>query len=142
MSGTRGARRPAPRRRPVTQRWAKTPPEIADRFQSALPADVRVERRTMFGYPCAFAGGHMFAGTHEHRIVVRLGPADHATLLAEPGAEPFAPMGRVMREYVVVPPSVVRRPTALAAWLARGFGFASTLQPRRPRPPARSKRSR
>ena len=39
--------------------------------------------------------------------MVRLSEADRAKALAEAGAKPFAPGGRPMREYVVLPPAIV-----------------------------------
>jgi TfoX/Sxy family transcriptional regulator of competence genes len=108
--------------------WKKAPEDLVERFHAALPADARVERRTMFGYPCAFVGGNMFTGTHEHRIIVRLPEEKRRALLAQPGATPFEPMpGRVMREYVVVPGPMLDQPKVLASWLSAAFGYAATL---------------
>jgi TfoX/Sxy family transcriptional regulator of competence genes len=107
--------------------WKKSPPQLIEAFDAALPADPRVERRQMFGYPCAFVGGNMFTGLHEDNLVVRLSPEARAELLAKRGAAPFQPMGRVMREYVLVPKAMTVRKQELAAWLAEAFRFASSL---------------
>src|SRR5215470_2805494 len=105
--------------------WKKTPRVLIDAFEAALPRDPRVEPRKMFGYPAAFTGSHMFAGTHEDRLVIRLAEDERRSLLALPGARPFEPIpGRVMREYVVAPPDVARDPQALAPWLAKAFAYA------------------
>jgi hypothetical protein len=75
--------------------WRPSPPELIRRFDAAIPAGV--ERRKMFGYSAAFLGGRLFAGLHQESVVLRLGPADRAELLAVPGAERFEPMpGRAM----------------------------------------------
>lgn len=117
-----------PRTPSPTPKWKKAPPELIAAFDAALPADARVERRTMFGYPCAFVGRNMFAGTHEHRLLVRLGETGREALLAQPGAQRFEPMpGRVMREYVVVPSDVVADRRQLAAWLRKAFVYAAAL---------------
>ncbi len=110
-------------------RWKKSPPDLIARFDAALPRDERVERRSMFGYPCAFTNGNMFCGLHEDRLVVRLPEADRRILLEEPGARIFEPMpGRLMKEYVVVP-----RPLSnpeLSKWLATALRYAAALPPK------------
>lgn len=107
--------------------WIRPTAELMERFGKALPDDDRVERRTMFGCPCAFVGGHMFAGLHGQGIFVRLPEARRTTLLASGRAAPFAPLpGRVMREYVVVPDPTRR----LSAWIAEALRHAATLPPK------------
>ena len=51
--------------------WKKVPAELARRFEAALPEAEGVERRQMFGCPCAFVNGNMFAGLHEDRLILR-----------------------------------------------------------------------
>lgn len=112
--------------------WKKAPASLIEAFDGALPRDARVERRKMFGYPCAFVNGNMFAGTHEHRLIVRLAEEQRDALLALPGAGRFEPMpGRVMREYVVVPLDMLADRAALAHWLRRSFDYAAALAPKR-----------
>lgn len=62
----------------------------------------------MFGYPLAFANDQLFCGLFADAMFVRLAEEDRAALLARPGAVVFSPMmGRPMREYVVLPQSVL-----------------------------------
>jgi len=107
--------------------WKKTSPELVAAFDKALPASAGVTRRPMFGYASAFVNGNMFAGTFQDAIVVRLAERDRAELLKVKGAAPFEPMGRPMKEYVVVPASIVATPKALGAWIDRGHRFALAL---------------
>ena len=51
--------------------WRKSSPELIAAFDAALPDDRRVQRRKMFGYPCAFTGGNMFTGLHQENLIVR-----------------------------------------------------------------------
>lgn len=81
----------------------------------------------MFGYASAFVNGNMFAGTFQDAIVVRLAEGDRVALLKVKGAAPFEPMGRPMKEYVVVPASIVATPKALGAWIDRGHRYALAL---------------
>jgi TfoX/Sxy family transcriptional regulator of competence genes len=113
--------------------WKKTPPEIAEAFDKAVPALPTVTRRPMFGYASAFVNGNMFAGTFQDTIVVRLGEADRAALLRLKGAATFQPMGRAMKEYVVVPASIVASPKHLRGWIERGRQFAVTLPAKSPK---------
>jgi TfoX/Sxy family transcriptional regulator of competence genes len=111
--------------------WKKSPPALIEAFDAALPRDPRAERRSMFGYPCAFVHGQMFTGLHEDRMIVRLDDRGRTELLAIPGAEPFEPLpGRLMKEYVVVPPRIVESGLALREWVERAFAYALSLPPK------------
>jgi TfoX/Sxy family transcriptional regulator of competence genes len=108
--------------------WRKPPPELIAAFAAALPDDPRVEPRKMFGCPCAFAGGNMFAGLHQESLVLRLGDAERERFLDLPGATSFQPMpDRVMREYVVAPPELVADRAGLRRWIARALAYAASL---------------
>jgi TfoX/Sxy family transcriptional regulator of competence genes len=108
--------------------WKKTSPELVATFDKAVPVAPSVTRRPMFGYASAFVNGNMFAGTFRESIVVRLAETDRAALLKLEGAAPFEPMvGRPMKEYVVIPPSIVAKPKELGAWIERGHRYGKTL---------------
>jgi TfoX/Sxy family transcriptional regulator of competence genes len=113
--------------------WSKPSDQLVARFERSLPDASGVERRQMFGMPCAFANGNMFVGLFEERLMVRLDEPARGELSAA-GGEQFAPMGRPMREYVVVPAGVVADETALAGWVDRAFRFASSLPAKAPKP--------
>ena len=80
----------------------------------------------MFGYPCAFVNGNMFAGLFQDRIFVRLSPDDRSGLDRTHGAIDFEPMPRrPMKAYAVVPDAdagvvfvVFKTPAGAAASLA------------------------
>jgi len=107
--------------------WKKTSPELVAVFDKAVPKSPGVTRRPMFGYASAFVNGNMFAGTFQDTIVVRLTETDRGALLKVKGAAPFEPMGHPMKEYVVVPASLVSKPNELGAWIERGHRYARTL---------------
>jgi TfoX/Sxy family transcriptional regulator of competence genes len=107
--------------------WKKTSPELVAAFDKAVPAAPSVTRRPMFGYASAFVNGNMFAGTFQDAIVVRLAETDRAALLKLKGAAPFEPMGHPMKEYVVVPASIVAKPKELSTWIERGHRYGLTL---------------
>jgi TfoX/Sxy family transcriptional regulator of competence genes len=114
--------------------FTKAPPEVIATFQSAIDGLDGVERRTMFGYPAAFANGNMFACVFQDRIMVRLAPDDRAEAMRLDGARMFEPMpGRPMREYVELPADVTRTARALRGWVSRGRDYAAALPTKTPR---------
>ncbi len=122
----------------MTAKWQKSPPALIATFDSALEADARLERRQMFGYPCAFLDGKMLTGLFEDQMMMRLSEADRARAAAALGATPFEPIkGRPMREYVVLPPAVVADTRKLRAWLRRAVAYVESLPARKPKKPRR-----
>jgi TfoX/Sxy family transcriptional regulator of competence genes len=86
------------------------------------------ESRKVFGYPCAFVNGNMFAGLHEAGLILRLPESERETFLKLKGASQFEPMpGRFMREYVVAPAEMAGHPGTVAKWMIRAFAYASSL---------------
>jgi TfoX/Sxy family transcriptional regulator of competence genes len=112
--------------------WRRAPAALVKLFDdlvAVLPPDV--ERRKMFGYPCVFANGHLFAGVHQENIMLRLGEAERASFLALPGAALFEPMpGRPMREYVTALQRMLDAPDELVAWLEKSHAYARSLPPK------------
>jgi TfoX/Sxy family transcriptional regulator of competence genes len=107
--------------------WKKSSPELVRTFETVLPGPP-AEPRQMFGFPCAFVNGHMFMGLHEERMILRLGDEDRTRMLRVRGASVFEPMqGRPMKEYVVVPQSVLGDEGALRGWVSQSMGYASSL---------------
>ena len=113
--------------------FAKSPPELIERFASVADAFPDAESRQMFGYPCLFVGGNMVTGLFDESWFVRLGEPERSELLAMDGAGPFAPMpGRPMSGYVVLPASVLASDAELLAWVARALEFGHGLPAKAP----------
>lgn len=114
-------------------KFEKSPPWLVQLFDQAL-SGTPGERRQMFGCPVAFLGGQMFGGLFGSSMFLRLGDSDRAALLAVEGARVFDPMGgRPMREYVVLPRSVLDDAAQLRSWLSRATAYASSLPPKLPK---------
>jgi TfoX/Sxy family transcriptional regulator of competence genes len=111
--------------------WQKSDPALVERFLASLPVTHGVERRQMFGYPCAFVNGNMFAGLHEQRLVVRLP--------AQAGATPFEVMGKVMKEYAALEDALDCPPAQFRDWIARALAYTMTLPPKKPKAKAKPK---
>ena len=108
--------------------WTKSPEALVALFERSVPDQPDVARRKMFGYPAAFANGHLFASLFEDQFALRLSAADAATFAARFGERPFAPMpGRVMRDYVTLPGELLGDDGERAQWLERALANALTL---------------
>src|SRR5439155_157281 len=124
-------------------KWKPAPPELTSRFEAELANIPGAERKKMFGYSAGFVGGNMFAGIFQDSVVLRLSDANRAVFVERIGGTPFEPMpGRVMREYVVAPKSVVDDDAAFREWLLNASAFTATKPPKvkaekKPKAPAR-----
>ena len=118
-------------------KWKKSPPELIAAFDAAIAGKPGVERRQMFGYPCSFLNGNMLSGLFQDQMMVRLSEADRAKAAREVAAMPFAPGGRPMREYVVLPAEIVADKRKLGTWLKRAIAYVETLPAKKPRKPKR-----
>ncbi len=94
-----------------------------------LFADPAVQRSTMMGLPCVRLDGRFFASLDRRTgaLLVKLPPDRVQRVVADGDGEPFAPAGRVFREWVALPRPDRRRWRALLAEAqthARGTGMA------------------
>lgn len=86
-------------------KWKKSSPKLIEAFERVLPQVAGVEKRKMFGYPCAFVNDIWFIGCHqENDLVLRLSDQDRKAFLTLHQAHQFEPMlGRPLKEFVVIP---------------------------------------
>ena len=118
-------------------KWKKSPTELIAAFDAAIAGKPEVERRQMFGYPCAFLNGNMLSGLFQDQMMVRLSEADRAKAKLAAAATPFAPGGRPMREYVVLPAEIIADKRKLGTWLKRAIAYVATLPAKKPNKPKR-----
>ncbi|MGH2521985.1 MAG: TfoX/Sxy family protein [Anaerolineales bacterium] len=113
-------------------KWRPAPEALVQVFDKAIQALPDVQPRKMFGYPCAFTRGQMFAGLHQESMILRLEENDRTRFLGQAaGVRMFEPMpGRPMREYVVVPQAILTSEPGLAQWLKKSFEYAQSLPPK------------
>jgi hypothetical protein len=78
---------------------------LYDELTDDLLYDPAVGRSTMMGYPCVRRSGRFFASfdPRTEALIVKLPRERVAELIAEGTGEPFAPNGRVFREWVTIP---------------------------------------
>ena len=99
--------------------WSTPLPQVVAVFEQAVAADPRVERRSLFGGPAAFVGGHLVSTVFRDQLVLKLGASDAARLHAGRTPVAFEPLeGRKMRELYVVPRGVMADEECLAEWVS------------------------
>jgi TfoX/Sxy family transcriptional regulator of competence genes len=108
--------------------WEKVSEELSGLLENKL-FNYNCEKKKMFGCPVWFVQNNMFAGVFGQSVFIRLSQNDRETIFYEfDEASPFEPMkGRVMKEYISLPDSVVGDGAILDKWLERGYGFVSSL---------------
>jgi TfoX/Sxy family transcriptional regulator of competence genes len=122
--------------------WPKPPQSLVEAFGEAARPLPGVEARKMFGCPCAFLNGNMFAGVFADRVFFRLAPSDREAFLTLPDAAVFQPMGgRPMREYVQTSADMATMPAEWTPWLDKALAYAATLPPKPEKPPKKPKKS-
>jgi DNA transformation protein len=111
--------------------WSTPDPALVAVFDSAVCADPRVERRTLFGCPAAFVGGHLAGTVFRDQLVLKLGSAEIETLREGRVPVAFEPLpGRRMRELYVVPRGVVSDGEELARWVAAALDRLAAWPPK------------
>ena len=124
----------------VMPKWHAAPDELVRLFESTLRSVPEAQPRKVFGYPAAFINGQMFAGLHQDNLILRLPDDDRKSFLQHTGAKVFEPMpGRPMREYVVVPPPMLKSKAQLKTWFGKALAYAKSLPPKTSKP--RSKKA-
>jgi TfoX/Sxy family transcriptional regulator of competence genes len=120
--------------------FAKSPPELLERFDAVATDYPDVVRRLTFGYPCLYVGGNMVSGLFESSWHVKLGPEERRELEAIPGAAQFEPMpGRPMTGFTLMPSSIIDDDEAIRHWVQRAIEYGATLPPKVPK--AKSKKA-
>jgi TfoX/Sxy family transcriptional regulator of competence genes len=125
-----------------TMKFPKASPWVKTLFASLIEG-LDCKQRQMFGYPCAFVNGQMFAGVFTDSIIVRLSETLRAELLNKSGTQIFDPMGgRPMREYVQLSGELFEDEEMLSDWIRKGYTYARSLPPKAPKKSAKPKKKK
>ncbi len=73
--------------------------EVLDTFLLDIPI---VKEGKMYGHPAYYVGGKLFASLFMHGVCVKVPESLKNELLKKEGIEPFEPMGRKMREWILI----------------------------------------
>ena len=92
----------------------------------ALLSDRRdvVEKKLMGGLSFMVSGSMCCSVSGRGGLLIRVGAAAHAQMLAEPHVEPMGMRGRIMSGFVRVAPEGYRTGAALRKWVERGIAAA------------------
>lgn len=98
-------------------------------FLEKTAADITADRKKMFGYPCLFINGNMFAGLFADDFFFRVNPAEKEKLMKNhPEYVPFEPLpGRIMKEYLSVRDVIREEGARIRKIIRESLEYASTL---------------
>jgi TfoX/Sxy family transcriptional regulator of competence genes len=117
---------------PATKKgtWPRPSKELIE-LLATHAAPFKAEERKMFGCPCYFVHGQMFAGVFADSLFARFSPSDRDHLDEKGLASPFEPVkGRQMKEYRALGREIWEDPDELDGWLSRSYTYASSLPPK------------
>jgi TfoX/Sxy family transcriptional regulator of competence genes len=86
-----------------------------------------VSEKRMFGGLAFMVRGHMSVGVVRSDLMVRVGPAAYADLVARPHARPMDFTGRPMKGFVYVAAPGIEADGDLERWVGHGVGHALSL---------------
>jgi TfoX/Sxy family transcriptional regulator of competence genes len=104
--------------------------ELAHRVRILLNVRADVDEKRMFGGIVFLLAGNMSVGIRGDELIVRVGPEGSEEALRQPHTRPFDITGRPMKGWILVAAEGVRSERQIAAWVARGAGFARSLPPK------------
>jgi TfoX/Sxy family transcriptional regulator of competence genes len=129
-------------KRPMPK-WTKAPDWIVALFDQLVSGLPGVERRKMFGYPAAFKNGHMACGVFQSSMMLRLPESGRRAFLEQFDTRLFEPVpGRPMKEYVLVPETLVKLPEVLRPWIRKSLEYLDTLPGKKKAEPKGSQKKR
>ena len=109
----------------IAMPWPKPSAEKTTLLEHALNG--KGERRLLFGAPTWFVGGNMFTSVFGDDVFLRLAPTDQEEIRKD-GAKPFEPMkGGVMKEYLLLPPTILSDDKLLAQWIEKSYTLVASL---------------
>jgi TfoX/Sxy family transcriptional regulator of competence genes len=116
-------------------KWEKMSMETAQRLE-VIAKPYACQKKPMFGHEVYWVNGNMFTGVFESSIWIRLSQQDQAEFLGKfKDAKQFEPMaGRPMKDYIVVPESVLGNTELLNLWMKRSYDFTSSMPEKKAKP--------
>src|SRR5215468_3254874 len=103
--------------------------KTAERVRDALAEQRGVIEKKLMGGLCFMVKGAMCcAVSGRGGLLVRIDPAAHARMIAEPHAEAADMRGRMMTGFVRVAPEGYRTAAQLRKWIARGVAAAASAK--------------
>ena len=113
---------------------AKDKPEIPaatlELYEKLVASNPKVERKGK-AMPYTSLNGHMFSFiTAEHQMALRLSAEDREAFLKKHKSAICEQHGRVMKEYVLVPHSLLKKNDELTEYFDQSFAYINSLKPK------------
>ncbi len=106
--------------------------DLAARMREQMSGQQGLTEKRMFGGLAFLIDGNMAAGAgSQGAMLLRVDPADTASLVGDPDAQRFRMRGREMGGWLSIIPSGLSTDEALNRWLAHGISYARTLPPKK-----------
>lgn len=90
------------------EKWQKPSEQTISIYLNIVSLLDGVEKRKMFGCPCAFVNGIMFFGVYQDQLFLRMGEEQREQLNQILPIKSFSPMGKVMKAYIAIPTEIVK----------------------------------
>jgi hypothetical protein len=101
--------------------------KLADRVRKALGKKPGLDEKRMFGGLAFLLRGNMCCGVIADELMARVDPTRTGEYLKKPHTRPFDFTGKPMKGWIVVKPSGIATPSALAKWVGEAVAHTSTL---------------
>ena len=103
---------------------------LSQRIREMLENEPCVDEKRMFGGLAFMVNGNMSVGVTNADLMVRVGPDDYESALAEPYARPMDFTGKPLRGFVYVDAKGYESDEGLAKWVDKGVSYALSLPPK------------
>jgi TfoX-like protein len=101
---------------------------LAQRIRELVAGEPGLTEQKMFGGLAFLIGGNMaVAASGQGGVLVRVDPAESASLVAGSHVQPMEMRGRLMHGWLIVEREQVGTAPQLAEWVERGVAFARSL---------------
>lgn len=103
---------------------------LVEQYSELVSTFDNLVHKKMFGCPCSFINGNMFAGVVEDYIFLRTGQRMRDEILGKYPGSTFAPRGRIMKEYITIPAAILGDRPTLLELINRAYLETSALPPK------------
>ncbi len=100
---------------------------LARRIRKVLAESPDVVEKKMFGGIAFLVRGNMCCGVIGNQLMIRVGPKEYETALAQPHVRKMDFSGRTPKGFIYVDPAGFASDRDLKAWTAKGKKFALSL---------------
>ena len=105
--------------------------ELAERVRAVVQGEPGLTEKRMFGGLAFLVHGHMaVSASGQGGLLLRVDPAETASLLVEPQVRRFEMRGRAMDGWLHLDAEVVDSEDDLRRWVAHGVRYARSLPPK------------